>query len=163
MAHTDFATAAARFAARFAASYALLRAAADVADHWVQSDHQAANKGWHDGDQDKDGHTHTSAEGRAACLAHIASYTATQGAALLIGSKVLGMRLRPGRAAAALAVSAATHYIADRRQPLKDLAGATGKSKFYGLADFGMNGAYALDQAWHHGWETAAALLVAKA
>jgi hypothetical protein len=32
-------------AARFAAAYALLRAAADVADHWVQSDQCAQAKG----------------------------------------------------------------------------------------------------------------------
>ncbi len=141
-------------AARFAISYALLRAAADVADHWIQTDHQAANKGQHDHNEGQ-----SSAAGRRACAAHVATYTATQGAALLFGSRALGVRLRPGPVAAALALSAVTHYIADRREPLRRLADATGKSRFVRLADHGMNGAYCLDQAWHHAFETAAAVI----
>ncbi|MFJ6212225.1 hypothetical protein ACIQGZ_02645 [Streptomyces sp. NPDC092296] len=144
-------------AARFAVSYALLRTAADIADHWVQSDHQATTKGQHDDPE----HGHTAAAGRRACAAHVASYAAVQAAALLLGTRTLGIRLRPSRAAAALALSALTHYAADRRRPLKHLAERTGKARFYGLADHGMNGAYLLDQAWHHGWETAAALIAA--
>ncbi|MBC9730983.1 hypothetical protein [Streptomyces sp. TRM68367] len=35
-------------ATRFAAAYALLRMAADLGDHWIQSDHQAVTKGQHD-------------------------------------------------------------------------------------------------------------------
>ncbi|MET9176742.1 hypothetical protein ABZX88_00705 [Kitasatospora aureofaciens] len=141
-------------AARFAASYALLRAAADVADHWIQTDHQACTKGQHD---HNDGQS--SAAGRRACAAHVATYTATQAAVLLAGTRLLGIRLRPGPGAAALAVSAITHYIADRREPLRRLADATGKGNFVRLADHGMNGAYALDQAWHHAFETCAALI----
>ncbi|MFJ7910032.1 hypothetical protein [Kitasatospora sp. NPDC096204] len=141
-------------AARFAAAYALLRAAADVADHWIQTDHQASTKGHHD---HNDGQS--SAAGRRACAAHVATYTATQAAALLAGSRLLGVRLRPGPVAAALALSAVTHYIADRREPLRRLADATGKGTFVRLADHGMNGAYALDQAWHHAAETMAALV----
>ena len=143
-------------AARFAASYALLRAAADVADHWVQTDHQAAAKGQHDHNPGQ-----SSAAGRRACAAHVATYTATQAAVLLAGTRVLGIRLRPGRVAAALALSAATHYVADRREPLRRLADATGSRAFVRLADHGMNGAYCLDQAWHHFFETAAALVTA--
>ncbi|MFJ8981593.1 hypothetical protein [Streptomyces sp. NPDC102282] len=30
---------------------------------------------------------------------------------------------------------------------------------FYHLASHGMNGAFQLDSAWHHGWETVAALI----
>ncbi|RAJ42818.1 hypothetical protein K353_02495 [Kitasatospora sp. SolWspMP-SS2h] len=142
-------------AARFAAAYALLRAAADVADHWVQSDHQATTKGQHDHNEGQ-----SSTAGRAACAAHVATYTATQAAALLAGSRLLGVRLRPGPLAAGLALSAVTHYIADRREPLRRLADATGKANFVRLTDHGMNGAYALDQAWHHAFETAAALIV---
>ncbi|WP_354641316.1 hypothetical protein [Kitasatospora camelliae] len=141
-------------AARFAAVYALLRASADVADHWVQTDHQARIKGQHD---HNDGQS--SAAGRRACAAHVATYTATQAAAMLAGSRLLGLRLRPGPVAAALALSAVTHYIADRREPLRRLADATGKANFVRLADFGLNGAYCLDQAWHHAFETAAAVI----
>ncbi|MFB7617159.1 hypothetical protein [Kitasatospora sp. NPDC056181] len=141
-------------AARFAAVYALLRASADVADHWVQTDHQAATKGQHDHNEGQ-----RSAAGRQACAAHVAAYTAAQAAALIAGSRLLGVRLRPGPVAAALALSAATHYVADRREPLRRLADATGKGNFVRLADHGMNGAYALDQAWHHAFETCAALI----
>ncbi|WP_329488557.1 hypothetical protein OG618_18165 [Kitasatospora sp. NBC_01246] len=134
-------------AARFAAAYALLRSAADVADHWVQSDHQATTKG------------QRGEAGRRACASHVAAYTAVQAGVLLGGAQLLGIRLRPGPVAAGLALSATTHYVADRREPLRRLADATGKGRFVRLADHGMNGAYALDQAWHHGWETAAALI----
>ncbi|MFD7901049.1 hypothetical protein ACFV4G_02285 [Kitasatospora sp. NPDC059747] len=134
-------------AARFTAVYALLRSAADVADHWIQSDHQATTKG------------ESGAAGRRACAAHVASYTATQTALVLGGARLLGVRLRPGPVAAALVLSAVTHYVADRREPLRRLADATGKSAFVRLADHGMNGAYCLDQAWHHAFETCAALI----
>ncbi|MFF0389621.1 transcriptional regulator [Kitasatospora sp. NPDC004615] len=157
-------------AARFAAAYALLRAAADVADHWIQTDHQACTKGQHDGREGE-----SSAAGRAACAAHVAAYVAAQGLALWGGARLLGVRLRPAPVAAALTVSAATHYIADRREPLRRIAAATGKGNFYALgtpahpahpttadgkyAPVLGTGAYALDQAWHHGWEIVAALI----
>ncbi|WP_327073809.1 transcriptional regulator [Kitasatospora purpeofusca] len=157
-------------AARFAAVYALLRASADVADHWIQTDHQAATKGQHDHFEGQ-----SSAAGRRACAAHVAAYTATQGAVLLAGTRLLGVRLRPGPLAAALALSAVTHYVADRREPLRLLADATGKGNFYSLgtpahpahpvtgggsyAPTLGTGAYALDQAWHHAFEAAAALI----
>ncbi|MER6364814.1 transcriptional regulator [Kitasatospora sp. NPDC001527] len=160
-------------AARFAAAYALLRTAADVADHWIQTDHQASTKGQHD-------HTpgQSSAAGRRACVAHVTAYTATQGAVLLAGTRLLGVRLRPGPVAAALALSAVTHYVADRREPLRHLANATGKDTFYALgtpahpahpvtaggsyAPTLGTGAYALDQAWHHAFETVAALIASR-
>ncbi|WP_030398614.1 hypothetical protein [Kitasatospora purpeofusca] len=143
-------------AARFAASYALLRVAADVADHWVQNDHQASTKGQHDHVEGQ-----STAAGRRACLAHVTSYVAAQAAALAVGSKLLGLKLSPARVVGALVISAVTHYAADRREPLRKLADATGKGTFVRLADHGMNGAYALDQAWHHGWETLAAAIAA--
>ncbi|WP_327372330.1 hypothetical protein [Streptomyces sp. NBC_01217] len=42
---------------------------------------------------------------------------------------------------------------------LEKLADKTGKTNFYKLTDFGMNGAFHLDSSWHHGWETVAALI----
>lgn len=103
--------------AAFPAVYALLRVAADVADHWVQSDHQAQHKA-------KPG-----AEGHKALAGHVASYTATQAAALLVGNRVLGLGLRPRSMAAALALSASTHYLIDRRWPVRKAAEATGKAR----------------------------------
>jgi hypothetical protein len=157
--------------AKFAAVYALVRAAADVADHWVQSDYCAQVKGATDkapvtyvNEKTQQPTVNGTREGRLACAWHVATYTATQGAVLAAGSRAIGVRLHPGAVAGALAISATTHYIADRRVPngvLQRLAAATGKTRFYKLADFGMNGSYCLDQAWHHGFETLAAIVAA--
>jgi hypothetical protein len=106
---------------------------------------------------------HGTADGRRACLHHCLTYTATQAIVVGLGARALGIRVHPGAAAAALALSCGTHFIADRRVPgkgvLEKLATATGKESFYRLADFGMNGAFHLDSTWHHGWETLAALI----
>lgn len=150
----------------FAASYALLRAAADYADHWGQRDVDAQAKGATDDAPVKytyqDGTTATFGTdgGRRACLHHVLQYTATQGLVLVAGTRILGIRLHPAAVAAALAVSGVTHYAADRRVPnglLQRLAKKTGKERFFRLAEAGMNGAYCLDQSWHHSFETLAA------
>ncbi|SEE58846.1 hypothetical protein SAMN04490357_7668 [Streptomyces misionensis] len=154
--------------AAFAAAYALLRVAADHADHWGQSDFDAQCKGATNEAPvtytHEDGTVTTAGTdgGRRACLHHVIQYTTTQGLVLAAGTRVLGIRLHPAAVAAALAVSGLTHYAADRRVPqglLQRLAKATGKERFYKLSDFGMNGAYCLDQSWHHSWETLAALI----
>ncbi|GHE34159.1 transcriptional regulator [Streptomyces capitiformicae] len=142
-------------AIRFAAAYALLRMAADVGDHWIQSHHQALTKGQHDENEGQ-----SSRAGRIACTAHVATYTATQAAVLLTGSRVLGLRLKPSRVIAALALSAGTHWWADRRIHLKALAEAIGKEEYYALGG-PLGGNYALDQSFHHAVETAAALIAA--
>lgn len=100
-------------AACFAAVYALLRSSADVADHWVQTDHEAGIKSQRNGVPGQ-----STRMGRRACATHVASYVATQGTALLLGRLVLQLRLRPLCVALALALSATTHYIADRRWPI---------------------------------------------
>ncbi|MFE9936342.1 transcriptional regulator [Streptomyces hirsutus] len=133
----------------YPAVYALLRVAADVADHWVQSDHQAQHKA-------KPG-----PEGHRALAGHVASYTATQAAALLIGNRALGLGLRPRNMAAALALSGATHYLIDRRWPVRKVAEATGKGNFYQLGG-PLGGAYLLDQATHHAAEACAAFLAVR-
>ncbi|MFI9772150.1 hypothetical protein ACIHJG_35600 [Streptomyces sp. NPDC052415] len=58
--------------------------------------------------------------------------------------------------AAALALSAATHWWADRRIQLEAVADATGN--FYTLGG-PLGGAYALDQAFHHTVETVAVVI----
>jgi hypothetical protein len=156
-------------ASGFAAVYALIRAAAAVGDHWIQSDRDARIKGATDDspvtlvDPETGTKTvHGTVDGRKACARHCLTYTATQAAALVAGSRALGLRLRPGPVAAALTISYVTHYAADRRVPgglLQRLADATGKGRFWRLADHGINGAYALDAAWHHGWEAIAAVV----
>jgi hypothetical protein len=142
-------------AARFAAACAVLTASHEVADHWVQIDAQATAKG------------QPGREGAAACAQHVATYTATQALALLAANKLLGLQLRPGKAAAALAVSAATHYIADRqgghwRDPeprgVVRLAAVTGHR---GWLERDPGAGYLLDQSWHKGWLAVAALIAA--
>lgn len=135
--------------AAFPAAYALLRIAADVADHWIQTDHQARHK------------TLPGAAGHAALLRHVAGYTATQALALTAGNRALGLGLRPRSIAAAVALSGATHYLVDRRRPVRRAAEALGKGSFYTLGG-PLGGAYLLDQAAHHLMEGAAAYLATR-
>ncbi|MFE9360328.1 hypothetical protein ACFYPB_40525 [Streptomyces olivaceoviridis] len=157
-------------AATFAALLGLTRTGSKLGDFWIQSDFCARVKGASDEAPvtyedpcTSEKTTHGTADGRKACLHHCLTYTATQAIVAGLGARVLGIRVHPGAAAAALALSFGTHYIADRRVPgkgvLERLAIKTGKGSFYKLADFGMNGAFHLDSAWHHGWETIAALI----
>lgn len=140
------------------AVFVALWVAHQIADHWVQTEHQAATKGqpgW---------------RGRIACAAHVTTYTLTALAFLAALAWRTGIDLDPGRVALALAVSAVSHYIADRRTPLRAIAELVGRSRFYALGaprpgrednpSLG-TGAYALDQSWHHGWLFVAALIAA--
>jgi hypothetical protein len=156
--------------ATFAALLGLTRAASAIGDFWIQSDFCARVKGASDDSPvtyedptTKKKTTHGTADGRKACLHHCLTYTATQAIVAGLGARALGIRVHPGVAVAALAVSGVTHYIADRRVPghsvLEKIATKTGKGGFYRLADYGMNGAFHLDSSWHHGWETVAALI----
>lgn len=142
-------------AARFAAVYAALTAAHEVADHWVQIDVQAVAKG------------DRTAAGAVACAKHVVTYTATQALALAAVNRGTGARLSWKRCALALAVSAATHYAADRQgghwgdeQPrgVVRLAAATGHATWL-QRDPGAG--YLMDQAWHKGWIAIAALIAA--
>ena len=72
--------------------------------------------------------------------------------------------MHPVWAAAGLAVSAVTHYFADRRRPLRWLAGLIpGKLGFWQAGDGLASGGAFLDQAWHWWWLFAAALITAGA
>ena len=141
----------------FAAVFIALFVAHQVADHWVQTQHQADRKGL------------PGRAGRIACAAHVATYTLTAVAALVTMAAATGIDLGPGRVAAGLAVSAVTHYIADRRTPLKRLAALVGAGRFYALGaprpgrddnpSLG-TGSYALDQSFHYAWLFVAALII---
>jgi hypothetical protein len=145
-------------AAGFAAVFVALYVAHQVGDHWIQSQHQADCKGlpgW---------------PGRIACAAHVATYTATALVALVFLIAGTGLRLDPWAVGVGLTVSAVSHYIADRRTPLKRIADALGSARFYALGTprpgrddkpcLG-TGAYALDQSWHIGFLFVSALLIA--
>ncbi|MFJ3883051.1 hypothetical protein ACIPW5_37095 [Streptomyces sp. NPDC090077] len=154
----------------FAALLGLTRAGSAIGDFWVQNDYCARVKGasdkhpviYKDPVTEKET-THGSVDGRAACLHHCLTYVATQAIVAGLGARALGIRVHPAAAAAALALSFSTHYAADRRVPgkslLEMLADKTGKGGFYRLASHGVNGAFHLDGAFHHGCETVAALI----
>lgn len=129
---------------RFAALFVVLYAAHQVADYWVQTDWQARTKGT------------PGMVGRLACVAHVATYTATLLAIVVMVSHYLDVDLPSGRVSVALSVSAVTHYAADRRTPLRRLAVACRHSGVW--LD---NGGLALvDQAWHVWWLGVAALII---
>jgi hypothetical protein len=145
-------------AATFAAVFADLFVAHQVADHWVQTDTQACRKGlpgW---------------PGRRACATHVATYTLTALVALGVLTLVTGLDTNPWQVAAGLTVSAVTHYIGDRRTPLRKLAELLGAGQFFtlGVPRPGRDdnpsigtGSYALDQSFHYLWLFIAALVIA--
>jgi hypothetical protein len=145
-------------AVSFAVVLPVLLVAHTVADHWVQTDHQASRKGmagW---------------PGRWACAAHVAGYTATTVIAVAAAWALFGLAITPAGFVVGQVVSAVTHYLADRRTPLALIAARLGKARFYALGapragrddnrSLG-TGAYALDQSWHHAWLLAAAATTA--
>ena len=142
-------------AAQFAAVYAALTASHEVADHWVQIDAQAVSKG-------KPG-----SEGTLACVSHVATYTATQAVALYAVKRATGLQLSWRRAALGLAVSAVTHYVADRQgghwrdedpRGVVRLAAGTGHA---GWLSRDPNAGYLMDQSWHKGWIAVVAAVAA--
>lgn len=133
----------------FAAVFAALSAGHAVGDHWIQRHADSQHKGL------------PGREGILACLRHIATYLATAAACLGLARLYLGLELDLGATAVAFAVSGFSHYIADRREPLRRIADALGKRDFYELKASGMNGSYLLDQSWHLGFTFWAALIAA--
>ncbi|MFC7739677.1 hypothetical protein ACFQXA_00165 [Nocardiopsis composta] len=97
-----------------------------------------------------------SAKGRIACASHVATYTAVSTAAVVAVDRYLGLDLDPRRIAAGQLLSAATHYAADRREPLRRLACWAGKRPFWESG-----GAPHLDQAAHKIVLTLAAAITA--
>lgn len=145
-------------AAVFVAAFIALLVAHDLADHWIQTEHQACTKG------------NASWAGRLACACHVASYTAAGVVAVVVVAHLLHLPLAPGRLAIAFTVSAATHYFADRRGPLRRLAELSGHGNFWklGAPREGRDdnptlgtGAYVMDQSFHKVWLLVAALIIA--
>jgi hypothetical protein len=99
----------------------VLLVAHTVADHGIQTTHQALTKrapGW---------------VGRRACAAHVATYTATTAAAVVAAWWAFALPITPAGFALGQLVSALTHYLADRRTPLARIATRTGKAGLYTL------------------------------
>jgi hypothetical protein len=95
--------------------------------------------------------------GRLHCAAHVATYTLTALVALVTVGLATNTTVPAWQLITGLTVSAVSHYIADRRTPLRRLALALGKSPQW--IEHG-GGLYALDQAWHIGFLFLAALII---
>jgi hypothetical protein len=98
-------------AAVTACAFIALYAGHQIGDHVIQPGSAVAGKGCPGDDRLADGVRPWT--GWAACLRHVASYTAAQAVAMLLIAVVAP--LTPAGAAAALTVSAATHAAIDRR------------------------------------------------
>ena len=124
--------------ADFAAVFVALWVGHHFADHWVQTDGQAARKGRRDW------------VGRRACAAHVYWLTATQVFALVALQFATGSVVAtPWQLLTGLALNAATHYWIDRRFTLAALCERLGKGGFYRSGSGLGTGAYALDQSAH--------------
>ncbi|WP_331756314.1 hypothetical protein OHA04_45430 (plasmid) [Streptomyces sp. NBC_01590] len=141
-------------AVRATAAYAAMTASHEVGDYWAQRDADAGAKGGH------------GSEGRMACARHVASYTATQALALYAADRTLNLGLDWRRAALALAVSAGTHYIADRSGgrwredgPSTALVRFARRTGHTGWLERDPGAGPLLDQAWHKGWIAVAAVV----
>lgn len=156
----------------FAATFAALFAAHSFGDHWVQTSCQAVEKALGNpmapGPVDK----RAVRRGQLACLRHVATLTATK--VLFVGAVFIVFHVKPNWWAVALGfgVDALSHYWADRRWTLQELARFCGKGEFYDqgtdLVDRAGEkrphigtGRYALDQSWHHLWLFVGALVIA--
>lgn len=133
-----------------AATYAALRAAAGIGDFWAQTSHQAVHK------------ADAGLSGHRAMAGHVASYAGAQAVALIAADRLLGVGLRPSRIAAAVAFSAATHWLIDRRWPVRRVALALGKEEFLGLDTSVFGSHFHLDQSAHHLFEGLAAVIAAR-
>jgi hypothetical protein len=138
-----------------AATAALLavtvEACAGLGDMWVQTEHQAEHKGLHGEEKQV---------GQRACAAHALTYTATLAAGVGVINHAFRLGLRPSRMAAGLLLAGATHYVIDRREPLRKVAEAVNKGAFYRMST-PVSGSFELDQAAHRIFNTAAAFLMA--
>jgi len=132
-------------AAVTAAAFVALYAGHQIGDHVVQTNSAAARKGAPDAGRLAAGVHPWS--GWGACLFHVATYTLVQAVALALVRVVAPLGL-PGTLAA-LAVSAGTHAVIDRRWPVRALV------RLKGCQDW-RDGPYLIDQSLHMG-----ALLVA--
>jgi hypothetical protein len=135
-------------ALRFATLAATVYAAHSLADHVLgQTDAQAAAKAL------------PGREGWLALAHHVGQYHAVMAAMVAVTAKTTGLPVRPGRLAAGLAISVATHALWDRRRPVVWVLDHTGSAPFARLSDHGLNGAYLADQSLHVGCLWLAALV----
>jgi hypothetical protein len=132
----------------FLVALAVLNVSHHVGDHVLQTDRQATHKaepGW---------------VGLRAMTGHLVTYHLAAVLLLLGTFVVLGLPLSVTGLAAALACSAFTHGLLDRRWPVRAMLHAVRASKF-AAATSPVCGMYQADQAWHRLALLASALLLA--
>lgn len=124
--------------ATFAASWAVLNGTHGLADHVLGQTHaQAMGK---------------AAPGRAGWLAdlrHVGAYHLVMAGAGALAWLALPLHWSPVGILVALAWSAGTHALLDRRWPVRWILRRTGSAGFADLADHGLNGMYLSDQSLH--------------
>lgn len=136
-----------------------LWAAHKLADYWLQDGLTAHRKG------------EPGRAGASFCVYHVLVLTATQ-AVFLAAPALLGLVTIETRwqLLGGLAVNAVSHYVLDRREPLRRLMDAVGKGEFYrlGMPREGRDdnvclgtGQHALDQSGHFVFAWIAALIMA--
>jgi hypothetical protein len=142
-------------AAVFALTAAASIGAHEVGDFLVQSDSAAVGK------------QQPGRAGRKAMAHHVATYTATQLAAVSLATQATGLHIPARAILAGAAVNAATHWMIDRGQLLAWFAQAVGKADhaertgFYYSGTGCSSGRAAMDQAAHRGFLTIAAAVTA--
>lgn len=114
-------------------------AAHHIADRWVQRDCEARGKGIHGhhlvhratgestsptNGTDSSSAITASAYGRRRCAQHVGSYTGTELAATLLTAAAFRVPLSTRGVLVGQAISTGTHYVIDRRRPLRLLAGS---------------------------------------
>ncbi len=104
--------------ALFAALQATFADVHPFCDQWLQSSEDAMGKGV------------SGREGAKHCARHVGSYTAGQVAAAVGVTRVLGFRIPMPAFLAGAALNAVTHYVIDRREPLKRAARRFGKGGY---------------------------------
>ncbi|RSN32222.1 hypothetical protein DL990_20095 [Amycolatopsis sp. WAC 01416] len=89
-----------------------------LCDQWLQSSADALGKG------------EPGREGARHCARHVASYTAGQVGAAAAVTRVLGFRTPLRAVLAGAVINGVTHYVIDRREPLRKLARLAGKQGY---------------------------------
>ena len=132
----------------FAVVLPTLLVAHNVADHVVQTDHQAGHK------------AAATVQGWRALGGHVGSYSAVSATALAAVTAVTGVRPGWRGVAGGLVFSAVTHAVLDRRWPVTAILRAARAPGFAAMTS-PLHGPYLADQALHHGCLLISALLIA--